>query len=171
MARSAPDLTAASLICDYLADAASITAGVPSNETLPKQLMDTGEQRVVPSLICNALESSDTGGGLQRTVTVGLLLPYYLKNGDADSPTDAASLARAITRATASEYIDIIERRLRDLSAFDTFLTTLDSGRLDGWRIIKMRVLRQPNIERERQQPSSSQMLSAAVELVFAWAR
>lgn len=169
MSRPSPDHLCASLVLDYLSTAASITAGVPSAATLPKVLMDSGGTRSVPCLAVNGVESADSGG-LQRSVNVVAMLFYLLKNTDSDAPADAASAARTISRETAAEYLDLIERRLRDRTSFNAWLATLDSDFLDGWTILKFHVQRQPAIEREKDQPVSAQTIALACQFTLAWA-
>jgi|GEM_PF-2208344 len=170
MSRASPDYLCATLIRDYLASAASITAGVPADSILPKQIMDSGETRKVPCLAINAAESGDSSGA-RRVVDVGVLLPYMLKSTDSNAPTDATSTARTISRATASQYMDLIECRLRDTAAFSTYLATLSEDTREGWAILRIRVRQQPAIQREKDQPTNAQTLALAVQFILAWAR
>ena len=168
--RSSPDLLCATLVRDYLATAASIAAGVPDNTALPKQIMDAGDTRHVPCLSINGAEAGESSGA-RRTVAVGLIMPYMLRSTDADAPTDAASLARTLTRAAASQMMDAIECRLRDADAFTTYLATLTEEAREGWSILRMRVRQQPAILRDRETHTTAQTLSLGVEFVLAWAR
>lgn len=176
MPRSSPDLHCATLIRDYLVYdseldvTADVPARVPDATVLPKVIMDSGEQRKVPCLAINAAETGDSSGA-RRTVEVALLMPYLLRNQDADAPTDAVSQAQTLTRATASQRMDIIECRLRDDAAFNTWLATLSESDREGWSILRRRVRQQPAIQREKDQPAAAQTLSLGVEFVLAWAR
>lgn len=168
MPRSAPDVTLAAIVLGYLQHADSITAGVPSDSTLPKQVMDAGKTPSVPVFTVVASENQSTGN--KRSLAIAGMLMAILRNADSDAPADSVSLAKSMTRIQASQYLDAIESRLRDLSAFSTYLQTLSTDTLDGWIIQKIVSQGQPRIEREKD-GASYMTLACSLEVHLVWAR
>lgn len=169
MARSSPDLFIAQIVLEYLQHADSITAGVPSAATLPKIIMDAGALHTVPGLV---IASQETAGGTtsRRVVQVMTALLFKNRSTGSDAAADAVSLAASITRAAAAEMLDAIESRLMDRAAFGTFLATLSDARRDGFQILKVRRLPQPEVKRE-DKPTTHHTLMLAFEFQLHWAR
>lgn len=169
MPRNAPDLFFADLVRDYLADAASVTAGVPDDDTVPKSVLDAGEVQKIPALVVTA-EEAGQGTSYHRIIQVvcGLLLQNRATGSDAAA--DAASLAYSTPRDTAAQYLDAIESRLLDLSALSTYLGTLSESVRDGFVILKARRLPQPRLKREDNKPDRLTLL-CAVEFHILWPR
>jgi hypothetical protein len=168
MARSTPDVTLAAIVLGYLQDAASITAGVPSQSTLPKFTMDTGKTAVVPCFTVVASEGQSVGN--KRILTVAGMLMAILRNADSNAPADSVSLAKSLTRDQAGQYLDAIESRLRDLSALNTYLASLSTDARDGWTILKIVCQGQPKIEREKD-GAHFMTLACALEITVFWSR
>lgn len=166
MSRASPDVTFASIVLGYLQHADSITAGVPSESTLPKQAMDAGTTPGVPVFTVVASEGQNSGS--KRVITVAGMLMAILRNADANAPADAVSLAKSLTRATASQYLDAIESRLRNTTALSAYIAALSTETRDGWRILKITHRQQPKIEREKD-GAHFMTLACALELHVLW--
>lgn len=129
---TAPDIFFATLIEDYLKHDDSITAGVPSEATLPRFLMHTGITPTRPSLVTAAREEKSVGA--RRIISVSTILKTILKTDHAD----AADIENKTTRAQASDWLRQIDDRLRNHTAFSAWLLTLTTDRRGGWRITKV---------------------------------
>lgn len=169
MPRTTPDLRAAALVHGYLSSDATITAGVPAAAALPKTRMDTGVAATVPNLVIGAAEAGQ-GTAMRRTVQVVVQLHALLRSTESGAPADAATLARTQTRETLAGWMDTIERRLRDRTAFNTYLATVASDDLDGFTILSMRVQAQQEIKRDEKSPMNALTLACVVEFAIAWA-
>lgn len=132
------DFFIATLFRDYLADASSITAGLPSNDELPKVVMDMGKEPDIPSLVIAAKEEGSKGA--RRIVNVSSLLLTWLKADDAA----AAEVDEQTTRADAAGWMVRIDQRLRAMkdegavSGFKSWVASLSNERRAGWRITKI---------------------------------
>lgn len=169
MARSSADLFLAQIVLEYLQHANSLTAGVPSAATLPKIIMDAGTLQTIPGLVIEAQEA--TGGTTsRRVVQVMAALIFKNRSTGSDAANDAVSLAASITRAAAAEMLDAVESRLMDRAAFSTFLAGLSTTRRDGFQILKVRRLPQPEVKRE-DKPTTHHTLLLAFEFHLHWAR
>lgn len=126
-----PDLFIAYLLRDYLASDASITAGVPSEDALPKWVMDTGKEPPRPVLVVAAKE--DGSKGAHRLVEVSIILCTWLKADDAN----AAPVDNQTTRVEAMAMLTQIDQRMRDHTAFSEFLASLPEERRKGWCLMK----------------------------------
>lgn len=125
-----PDYHLAQLFRDYLSTAASITAGLPSLAILPRLVMDSSTEPQLPSLVVAAKEEGSVGS--RRTIDLSFLLLTWLKAAD----EDAAPVAKQTSREQASEWLRLIDDRLRDVDAFNAFLAARTD--LEGWVILKI---------------------------------
>ena len=136
------DFFFATLFCDYLAHASSIASGVPSNEAVPKEVMDLGKEPELPSMVIAAKEEGSKAA--RRIVNVSAMLLTWLKADDAA----AAEVAEQTDRNDASEWIAAVDRRLRmfndvdddgiTIIGFKSWLAALPAERREGWTITKI---------------------------------
>jgi len=140
---TAPDLFIATLFRDFVADAGSIAAGVPSNTAVPKEVMDMGKEPSLPSMVFAAKEEGSKGA--RRTVSVSAILLTWLKSADAG----AADVAEQTDRDEAAGWVAKVSQRLRmmedvvessvvTIPGFKTWLSSLPSERRAGWVISKI---------------------------------
>jgi hypothetical protein len=178
MPRTTPSLTVADFLHGYLTltslDALSLATpdpdiadlDLPAAADLPRRLMDDGAEMTLPQITIRADESGATGA--HRVVNVDIKLCTTLRL----AATDATSLTRCHTRAAADELIDIIDRRLRHRDALSAYLATLDATERDGWTILKHRVTRAANVDRdEAKLPPNALILALEAVFNLAWSR
>ena len=125
-----PDIFLAQLIRDYLAD----TETGAADEDLPKAVMDNGLEPERPSVLIAAREAENESRGPRRVLDVSIMLMTWLR---ADSAS-AATNSKLTTRTEAMALLHAMDRRLRDLEAFTTWLVDLPEERLEGYSILKI---------------------------------
>jgi hypothetical protein len=125
-----PDIFLAQLIRDYLAG----TETGAADEGLTKAVMDNGSVPERPSFLIAAREAEGQSRGPRRVLDVSIMLLTWLR---ADSAA-AATNNKLTTRTEAMALLHAVDRRLRDVAAFTTWLTDLDEARLEGYRILKI---------------------------------
>lgn len=125
-----PDIFLAQLIRDYLTD----TQTGAADEALTKAVMDNGLEPERPSVLIAAREAENESRGPRRVVDVSIMLMTWLR---ADSAA-AATNDQLTTRTEAMALLHALDRRLRDLDAFTTWLVDLDEERLEGYTILKI---------------------------------
>lgn len=131
------DLFAAWLFRDYLAAPASITAGIPADSSLPKDVMDMGRVPVLPSLLIAAKEQGSVGAMRVIDVSV-MLLTWMAATPENEGDPEVAPVAEQTTTGEASAILAPIGRVLRDRAAFKAFLETLELERREDWAIKKI---------------------------------
>lgn len=127
-----PDLLLAQLILEYLQSPGSIAAGVPAEDVLPKDVMDSGKPPVYPSLIIAAKEQGSRGA--RRTIVLCPMVLTWLKSSD----PAAANVASQTTRLQASEWLNAVDQRLRDYDKLGAFLSALPEARRAGWQLLAL---------------------------------
>jgi hypothetical protein len=127
MPEVSPSLFLAQLFRDYLSTEESQMAGIP--DALNITVMDSGKTPDFPSLVVAAKEEKSRG--LCKTVDVDLLLLTWLR------APEAVESATETTRQQASEWLNAIDARLQNRTAFKTWLATLEEERLEYWTFRK----------------------------------
>lgn len=167
MPRPSPDFLFAKFIHGYLGTAASRTAGVPAEATVPLVLMDDGKAERLPCLLVAGMEDKDSKTAAKRVVNITTMLFYRLKNQDADAPTDEASLLQVTTREQASKWMDAIESRLCNRTALDAYLAALSEEDRSGWTILSYRPEGTDSVKRDKD--DANQTLACNVRIHLAW--
>lgn len=116
------------LVKDFLATAASVSAGVPAVATLPVVLTHDGSAAKRKELVLAATEATD--GTTLVTITGTLCAPMKVKEGDAD--------ANGKTLAELDAWRAAIVARLADQPAFYAWLAALSEARRTGYRLMNM---------------------------------
>lgn len=166
MSRLSPDIFFSQLIVDYLNCAASATAGVPDNTTLPKVRIDSGVLRTLPGLVVSAHEVGKSTDA-KKTMHIMVTLLFRLPKVGTDAASDEASLAVVTQRETISQWGNSVESRLKDGAGLSAFFATLDSTRTAGWTILKRRSSTCPPEEHDTQKESLT--LFIATEWDILW--
>ena len=130
------DFYCAKIWRDYLAHADSITAGVPSNDVLPKKTMEAGTMPVYPSMVVTAREEGSKGP--RRTMLVSIMILTWGKASEADGTKEPATVAEQTTSTQASEWLAKCSARVRDHDAFKTWFLALDSEQRENLSIVKI---------------------------------
>jgi hypothetical protein len=123
------ELVIASLIHDYL----TATQTGCADAAVPKELMDAIKEPERPVLIITTKEEPAKASE-RRVITINPVLCTWAKSEEAG----AADVGTQTTREEASRIMAAIDHRLRDQSAFSTWLQTIDAERLEGWTIMKL---------------------------------
>jgi len=121
------------LIADLLRDYLQATHTGQADAAIPKELMDGIAEPERPVIILTAKEEPVKTSS-RREITVNPVLCTWAKSEE----TGAATNEDQTTRTEAATIMAAIEARLRDTSAFQTWLSALDSTRRDGWSILKI---------------------------------
>ena len=167
MARTSPDYLFAKLIHGYLAHADSITAGLPVESVLPRVLMDDGKVARLPCLLIAGMEDKDSKTAGRRVIGVTTFLFYRLKKQDADAPADTASLIQVCTRQQASEWMDLIESRLRNTDALGAYIATLPEVERTGWSLMAYRCESCETVKRDKD--DAGHQIACTVRFYVAW--
>lgn len=125
-----PDLFLAQLIRDYLADTETDAA----DDGITKAVMDNGLEPERPSILIAAREDEAQSRGPRRVLQVSIMLLTWLKADDAG----AAAVTQFTTRSEAMALLYALDKRLRNVAAFSTWLADLAEERLDGYTILKI---------------------------------
>jgi hypothetical protein len=125
-----PDLFLAQLIRDYLA--ATETDAV--DDGIAKAVMDNGLEPERPSILIAAREDEAQSKGPRRVLQVSIMLLTWLKAADAG----AAAVSKFTTRSEAMSLLYALDKRLRNVATFSTWLADLDEERLEGYTILKI---------------------------------
>ena len=111
------------LIRDYLAAADPVTSGIPAAATLPKVYQDETADGTMARLVVTAEQTEgDISRLLELTVKIELLIQT---EKDSTAPV------------TASQWMGAVETRLRDLTAFSTWLTAQSEAVRTDWQFVK----------------------------------
>jgi hypothetical protein len=125
-----PDLFLALLIRDYLTD----TEADAADDGITKAVMDNGLEPERPSILIAAREDDAQSRGPRRVLQVSIMLLTWLK---ADA-AGAADVAKFTTRSEAMALLYALDKRLRNVDAFSTWLADLAEERLEGYTILKI---------------------------------
>ena len=110
------------IVADYLSLAASTSAGVPDPASVPIRSQDHAGNSVAPQLTVRA-EITESSGRL-RTVSIMPVLTVALGTGTGQ-----------VTRAQASTWMEAVDQRMSDQSAFMAYVATLSEATRTGWMI------------------------------------
>jgi len=177
MARKTPSVLIADIVTGYLqatiaaydaTDANIAELALSSTVTGMVRRMDDGTQIEVPMICVQAAESGETSGA-RRTVSVMVRFYTTLPGG----ASDTKSTERTHTLDAATTILDVIERRLRQRTAFSGYINSaLSSGDREGWAIMSMRTTRPEAIDRaEEKLAPNALILAVNAEITLAWSR
>lgn len=164
MSRPAPDFFLAKLMLDYLIASAGV-ADVPDEETLPKVVMGDADLGRLPGFILSGKELS--GSQIKRSIHIMGGLLFRRRATGPDAAQDAASLARSQEFIEASRQLNALESRMIDRAALGEFILTLDDAMRDGFRILKIHRLHQPDLSFKKDAAEAA--LFCAVQIDIVW--